>query len=442
MSHELRAAFRSLRARPGTSVAAIACLSLGIGVNLALFGLIDTLLFSPPVGVSHAASLVRVRVGTGGGPLAQGAGPTASYPQYEQVAGEREDLLEGLAAYGGGTGTRGSGPDARPVSMLVVTPNYFSVLGVRPHTGRFFDGGSAALEEATEVVLSHRYWRQVLGADPEVLGRPLRVNGIPLTVIGIAPPRFVGVDLGDPDVWVRVGLRQLPEFGDVELSSSGGFYWLQFVGRLRPGVTLEQAVAMTARDPADAAAPFVARPFVDRDGAATVPVSILPLRTMFFEEQRGRSPVPLWAFAVSGAVGDPCGARRRAGAAPPCRARQRSRADGPRSGGGRSGRRSSRPSLRGAAVWDRLSPCADVPRGHASAVSDRSACEPPSSLESNGGGSGRGAPGGVRSANQRDPLAAGVPRGRSGARIRAGRSSTDPAREGAAQRLSAISLPR
>jgi predicted permease len=301
--HDLKSVLRSVHTRPGPSIVAVTCLAFGIGVNIALFGLIDALMFRPPVGVSDSESLVRVRVGANTGPLTQGSGPTASYPQYERIAAERIDLLVGLAAYAGGTATRDPGLDARPVSMTIVTPNYFSLLGVHPRFGLFFDAEEAGSSSGVPAaVLSHRYWRDSFNADEAILGRTLRVNGVALTVIGVAPEGFVGVDLGDPDVWIPIGLRELPEFGGVDLSASRGLYWLQFVGRLRQNVTLEQALAMTA--PADAGTdPFVPRPVMEDDNvSASLPVAFLPLRTMFFADQRGRNPIPLWALLVSAAI--------------------------------------------------------------------------------------------------------------------------------------------
>jgi predicted permease len=303
VTDDLKQIWRSVRARPGPSVAATVCLALGIGVNIAIFGLLDALLLRPPVGVSDAESLVRARIGGVSSPLAQSAGPSASYPQYERIARERADLLAGLAAYGRASGTLGAGADAVPVRMEVVTGNFFSVLGVRPRLGRFFDAEEGAPRSGAAVaVLSHRYWVQSLAGDRDVTGRSLDVNGFPLRVIGVAREGFVGADLGGPDVWVPMGLLALPEFGGQNLPAARGMYWLQLVGRLRPDVTLERAIAMSDRR-LDGLDPFVPLPSVE-PGAETawLPVSLKPLRTTFFEDQRGRNPVPLWALAVSGAV--------------------------------------------------------------------------------------------------------------------------------------------
>src|SRR5687767_4451606 len=115
MLQDLTHAFRSLRARPGTSALAILCLAVGIGANIALFGVVDALLFSPPAGVEDAETVVRVRTGATGSPLLAGAGPVNAYPTYPVVREQRSDLVD-VAAYGGGPTTLGSGPDARGVS--------------------------------------------------------------------------------------------------------------------------------------------------------------------------------------------------------------------------------------------------------------------------------------------------------------------------------------
>ena len=267
---------------------------------MALFGVVDALLFRPPAGVADAESLVRVRIGSNPSPLACGTGPTANFEQYRRVVEERADLLAGLAAYGRRQGTRDGGPNASPVGLTVVTANYFSVLGVQPRLGRFFDAAEGGADQAV-AVLSHRFWEQAYGSDRAIVGRVIRVNTVALTVIGIAPKRFVGVDLGNPDLWIPMGLVGLPEFGgDGSMESQG--YWLQFVGRLRSGVSLAQATARTTPEELE---PFVVLPYTEPSPISLtgpIPVSFLPLRTMFFENQQGRNPVPPWALGISAAV--------------------------------------------------------------------------------------------------------------------------------------------
>ncbi|MHB1194834.1 MAG: ABC transporter permease [Longimicrobiales bacterium] len=304
MIDDLKSAFHSLRARPGVALIAVGCLALGIGVNIALFGVVDALLFQPPAGVVDPETLVRVRLGVAPTGLASGVGPTANFPQFRTVSQERSGLMAGFAAYGRRDGTRDGGLDAAPVTMTVVTSDYFTVLGVQPTVGRFFEGSEGVPDAGVAVaVLSHSYWTRAYGADPTVMGRSFRVNGVQLEIIGVAPEGFVGVDLGAPDLWIPMGLVGLPEFGG-DRYYSDRVYWLQFVGRLRPGVSLSQALEMTKPSPTEQV-PFVPRPYSQGSGnlsVASIPVSILPLRTMFFENQQGRNPVPLWTLGISAAV--------------------------------------------------------------------------------------------------------------------------------------------
>lgn len=304
MTGDLKAALRSLLARPAVAAMAVACLALGIGVNIALFGVVDALLFRPPTGVVDPEGLVRVRVGYERTGLGRGVGPTATFPQLRTVSEERGDMFASFAAYGRRDGTLGSGPEADPLQMTVVSSHYFTLLGVQPSLGRVFDQSETAQGAAIPVaVLSHRFWERAYGADPTVIGRSIRVNGHPMGIIGVAPEGFVGVDLGDPDLWIPMGLLALPEFGG-DRYYSDRVYWLQFMARLRPGLDLSQARAMTARDGPDPEL-FIARPLSPADldrRTASIPVSVLPLRTMFFEDQQGRNPVPLWALGISAAV--------------------------------------------------------------------------------------------------------------------------------------------
>ena len=292
-----------LAARPGYTLVAVGCLGLGIGVNIALFGVVDALLLRPPAGVAEPESLVRVRIRSNPRSLAGGAGPTANYDQYRRIAEERADILSGLAAYGRRDGTLDGGPGASPVVMTAVTTNYFSVLGVRPRLGRFFDTSRGERGRgAGMAVLSHRMWEQAYGADQGIVGRSIRVNSVPLTIVGIVPKRFVGVDLGDPDLWIPMGLVALPEFGGDGSMPPLREYWLQFVGRLWSGVSLLQANGMA---PTESIAPFTVLPFAEPSSLGSggpIPVSFLPLRTMFFENQQGRNPVPLWALGISAAL--------------------------------------------------------------------------------------------------------------------------------------------
>lgn len=294
---------RSLWSRPGATLAAVLCLSVGIGTNIALFGVVDALVLRPPEGVSGAAGLVRVRLGGPMGGLRREAGPTASFPQYERIVKQRRAVFAGVAAYGGIGGSLGSGLDARLVSAYAVTGNFFSVLGVRPRLGRFFDVEESDPRIPRPVaVLSYNAWSDLFGGDTHVLGHTIDLDGVRLSIIGVAPKGFVGVDLGGVDLWVPMGAVTLPELGGPG-RLGGGSGWLQFIARLRPGLALARARALTAPEPAGD--PFTAEPVRPRADGSTepiVPLTLLPLRSMFFETPDTKSPISVWALAISGAV--------------------------------------------------------------------------------------------------------------------------------------------
>ncbi len=300
----LRSAVRGLVRDPLFNLVAVACLSVGVGANITLFAVVDAMLFRPPVGVGDPDRVVRIRVGAGSGPVASGAGPTANYPQYEAIVAERVARpFEGVSAYGSRQATVGSGLEAQPIEVGVVTGNFFSVMGVRPALGRFFDTDEGAVGSGAPVlVLSDDGWERFFGRAHNVLGRSLVLDGVSVRVIGVAPDGFLGADLRRTDGWISMGLTALPEFGGAGLRGPGHF-WLQFVGRLAEGVTLEQARAVVT--PARAGDPFVAEPVTGSavgGGGPTVPLTVLPLRTMFFGDTQGRSPVQPWLLGVSAAL--------------------------------------------------------------------------------------------------------------------------------------------
>src|SRR4030095_13227275 len=135
--------------------------------------------------------------------------------------------------------------DPQIVGGALSSGNYFDVLQVQPALGRFF----GPTEEATGhdvVVLSHRLWKSQFGGDASILGRTIRLNGIPFTVIGVAPEGLRGVRFGAyPDLWVTIGaMPRLATGGFVRMKlESRTWGWLKIFGRLEPGVTRAGATA-------------------------------------------------------------------------------------------------------------------------------------------------------------------------------------------------------
>ena len=236
---DLHYAIRSMKQTPGFTVAAIATLALGLGVNSAVLSLAEAI-FLKPLPLPEASRLVLVdqtlplRPPIYAFPL--------SYPDYLYYR-DHARTFEGLAAHyatsplhvstsDGGFGVLGS----------VVTANYFSVLRVRPAMGRFFtDEEDRTPGKNPVAILSHHLWASRYGADGQILGAIVRINGTDFTVVGIAPDGFRGILRGfDPvDVWIptamfKVGYRYCDGFArDCRI--------VGLVGRLADGTTMQDA---------------------------------------------------------------------------------------------------------------------------------------------------------------------------------------------------------
>jgi predicted permease len=166
-----------------------------------------------------------------------------SYPMFRDLE-KQQTVFTGLAAhrlFGANFAYEG---ETRSGSGALVSGSYFPVLGVRPAIGRLLGpGDDPAAGESPVVVLSHEYWRTRFGASEGVLNRTLIVNGRPLTIVGVAPAGFSGTTLGStPDVFVPITLREQMQPGFTGFDNRRS-YWAYLFGRLKPGVTIEQARA-------------------------------------------------------------------------------------------------------------------------------------------------------------------------------------------------------
>ena len=256
---DVRYGLRMLWRSPGFTAVAVVSLALGIGVNTAIFSLFNAVLVRPLPVVAGQGSLVWLRAPN-------------SYPDYLDYSAQARSF-EGLAAVTGTREfslTRGGEPEL--LRGEFVTANYFDVLGVRPRLGRGFLAEEGR-DPAPVVVLSDRLWRTRFGADPSIVGGRITLNGLGFTVVGVAPEKFIGTEVGlDRELWVPLSLEPVlnPQRaaregrGDESLLRERHSYWLAVFGRLKGGVTREQAgaemdalarrVAEAAGDRADAEA--------------------------------------------------------------------------------------------------------------------------------------------------------------------------------------------
>jgi predicted permease len=239
-------ALRSLRRAPVFTAAAVLSLALGIGGNTAIFSLIDqVLLRALPVPNPQELVIVKspgMRTGHVSSDEAQGAG-SFSYPMYQDLR-DKQTGFAGLLARYGFSANIAFGGQAQPGSGELVSGNYFDVLKVRPALGRLiFPQDAVTPGGSPVVVLSHSLWLKQFAGRADILNRQVVVNGRSLTVVGVTPAEFFGTQLGQyPDVYVPMTLKaeMTPNWNGLD---SHDDYWLNIIGRLKPGTTLQQAQA-------------------------------------------------------------------------------------------------------------------------------------------------------------------------------------------------------
>ncbi len=244
LGQDLRYAWRSLRNEPGVAAVVVLLIALGVGANAAMFGILDRLLLRGPEHVRESRNVARIYF-TADVP-GEGAFTASSfgYVAYRALH-ERNEAFTAVAAYASSpslTVTLGRGGSAAEVLKADATWDLFPLLGATPALGRFFGRDEDRPGAAQRVVvLGDELWRARFAADPGILGRRVSLDGIPYTVIGVAPPGLTGVDLGRVDAWMPMSLRGPTVAEDWQTTLQA--QWLRVVVRLAPGVTRERAGA-------------------------------------------------------------------------------------------------------------------------------------------------------------------------------------------------------
>jgi predicted permease len=234
---DLRYAFRVLAKSPGFTLVAIVTLALGIGINTGIFSVMNAALFRP-LPVEQPNQLVTFRDVRDDG----GSSTSLSYPDYAYYR-DHNEVFSSMLVYGAvQLSWRRAESDAL-VRGYLVSGNYFDMLGVEPVLGRgFLPEEDQTLGTHPVAVVSHEFWRQRLAGDPNAVGSSLVLNGHNFTLVGVAPPGFRGTDItNSPDVWAPTMAQPLVRPGEQHLTR--GHRWMKVVGRLRPGVSIEQAQA-------------------------------------------------------------------------------------------------------------------------------------------------------------------------------------------------------
>ena len=233
---DVRYSLRVIAKAPSYAAVAVLTLALGIGANTTIFSWINATLLNPIPGLASPAEVVSLSLGKGtDNPF------PFTYPDYEAMRNGQQSFTGLTVASGNPMSLTGKGKPER-VWGMVASANYFDVLGVKPFLGRgFLPEEDEKQGGAPVAVISYRMWQTRFGGDPTVLGQTLEINQHPYTIVGVTPPVFQGSQTGlRMEVWIPVMMEgQLRAEGD--LIHDHHYFWLPMLGRLKPGVTPEQA---------------------------------------------------------------------------------------------------------------------------------------------------------------------------------------------------------
>ena len=254
LRQDLRYGARILLGRPGFTAAATLTLALGIGATATVFALLEAVLLRP-LPVQRPEELAHIYTSCRAGAVYC----ASSYPEYLDYRAQNRSFVD-LAAFDPASVNVSAASGSWVANALLVSTNYFSLLGVAPHAGQLLSEGMPGIDVAGKpsVVLGHSLWLTRFGGGASVIGQTLRLSGTPFRIVGVAPPEFRGTRLGAsfrPDLWIPIdNVDLLPGgggggsapvgAGDSDMLIRRDTRWIDgTVGRLRPGTTVAQAEA-------------------------------------------------------------------------------------------------------------------------------------------------------------------------------------------------------
>ena len=242
---DLRDAFRALRATPIVTGVAILSLALGIGANTAIFSLINALMLRS-LPVKSPQRLVQV--------LVADKQTSWSNPLWEQIRDRDTQMFDGAFAYSTPRFNLASGGETQLVNGVMASGEYFDVLGVPAILGRTFtpaDDVRGGGPDGPVAVISHSFWQHHFGGASDVIGKPLSLDRIQFTVIGVTTSAFTGIDHGNSyDVAVPLGAEPLIRGARESALDQRSWWWLRMIARLKAGDAMEHAlVALRTAQP-------------------------------------------------------------------------------------------------------------------------------------------------------------------------------------------------
>jgi putative ABC transport system permease protein len=227
---DLQFALRQLRKNPGMALLAVVTLALGVGANAAIFTVIESVLLRP---LPYASSERLIYIGPGADKPGFGA---TSWLNYSDVKTQSR-MLESVAGYSEDAGVLQTPAGSQSVAAPRLTPNLLSMLGARPILGRTFTQSEGTPGGPEAVILSESLWRQAFHADPAIVGQSAGFNGKMLTVVGVMPNSFRFPESMGPDMAKGLWMPLKPT---PEMLKDRGYHFLDSLGVMRPGVTVEQ----------------------------------------------------------------------------------------------------------------------------------------------------------------------------------------------------------
>ena len=240
LTADLRHSLRLLGRSPVFTLTSVVSLALGIGAAATIFSLTDALLFEPTVGVRNASAVVDI------GRANQGSGfDNMSHPAYRYLREHSRTVDIAAVDFGGGPMSLGTEGTSERIIGMLVSSNYFEVLGTTAALGRFFRADEDRVPgERPVVVLSHALWTTRFNSDPEILNKAIRLNNREFAVVGVAEPGFQGSSMVGTDLWAPMAMVQVVNGRvDANLLNEPRAVWHIAVGRLKPGVPIAQAQA-------------------------------------------------------------------------------------------------------------------------------------------------------------------------------------------------------